>query len=176
MTARPTPEEAARSLRDVDQRTDQALESLVDRRWVFVVCGLGVITSAASYDFDFLRAYAPWITSAWILPLAAYSVLKMSRRGARLVRARPAYVHKDALSPKARKVGTLSILAIALIPWVTLLTGTHLSVHFPAYVPTVLGVLGGGALIAFGPNIQRRWSTLFKRAPVADLPRSDGTR
>lgn len=175
MSTRPTPEEAARSLRDVDRRTGQALESTVDSRWAYVVCGLGVFATAASYDIDALRDHSAWITSAWVLPLAAYSMLRRSRRGSRFV-GQPAYVHKDALSPVARRVGMLSILAVALVPGVTLLTGTHLAVHLPAYVATVVGALVGAALIGFGPAIQRRWVSLFQRTPVSGLPRTDGSR
>ncbi len=151
------------------------MESMVDSRWVSVFCGLGVFATAASFDFEALRPHSSWITFAWTVPLTAYTLFRRSRRGSRLV-GRPTYVHKDALSPTARKVGMLSILAIALIPYVTLLTGADVSVHVPAYTSTVLGALVGGAFIGFGPSIQRRWGQLFKRAPVADLPRTDGSR
>jgi Na+-translocating ferredoxin:NAD+ oxidoreductase RnfD subunit len=173
MATRPTAEEAARSLRDIDQRTDQALELMVARRWVYVVGGLAVFAYLASADF--LGAGATSVVGVGFFVLgAAYWALMWTGRGSAVL-GQPVRRHKQALSRKSRVYGTLAIVALVAASAVSGLTGASLPPRLP-YWHTALGAVLAVTLIGFGPNMQRAMNSMYKRTPGSALGRADGGR
>src|SRR5262245_2710136 len=98
MSERPTPEEAARALQDVEQRKDQSLDSVREFWWVRLLMGAVIFAMIAAPDFVGSDARS-WITTGALVVVVGYTLMLRSRRGSAVL-GRPARVRNDRLSPR----------------------------------------------------------------------------
>ncbi|MBO3679003.1 hypothetical protein [Streptomyces sp. NEAU-YJ-81] len=157
------PAEAARALRDIEQRRGQARASVQESRWVSGVFGVAIFAELAAPDF-FGDDASSWISLTVAALIVVYAVMLRTPRGGALL-GRPTRVRKDELSPRFVRLAQLTIAAVVLIGFV----GAHFLSHelFP-YEGTVAGVLLGGTLIFFGRGLQRGLSSLAMRRDGVD--------
>jgi hypothetical protein len=153
--------EAARALREVEQRRDQAARtSAQESRWVSVLFGLAVFAQLASPDFfgEDANVWVSWSVTALGL---AYVLMLRSRRGNALL-GRPTRLRKEEISPRFALWARLAILAVVVIGFVG---GRYLDFEAFPYASTVVGALVGAAVIIFGRSWQRALNTLAVRGP-----------
>jgi hypothetical protein len=152
MSDRPTSQEAAQALREVDRRHEQALRgSAGQSRWVGVLFGVAVFALLAAPDF-FGRTVTSWTSWAFTAVVAAYAVLLRTRRGAAVL-GRPNRLRTREISPRFALGARLTILAVFLIGVAgAFVPHPHLS--FP-YGRTIVGAVLGAALIVFGERWER---------------------
>ncbi|GAA0899433.1 MULTISPECIES: hypothetical protein [Streptomyces violaceusniger group] len=159
MSERVTPSaEAARALRDIERRRDQARASEQQSRWVSVVFGVAIFAQMAAPDFfgDDVRS---WIGLAIAALSLVYVMMLRNPRGGALL-GRPTRVRRDEISPRFIRLAQLVIVAVAVIGFL----GTRLLPHEPfPYTRTVVGVVLGGTLILFGRPLQRTLNSLAFR-------------
>ncbi|MBL1119813.1 hypothetical protein JK364_47040 [Streptomyces sp. 110] len=153
------PAEAARALRDIEQRRDQArAASEQESRWVSVVFGVAIFAQLAAPDFvsDDARS---WISMAIAVLSLVYVVMLRNPRGGALL-GRPTRVRRDEISPRFIRLAQLVMVAVAVICFL----GTRLLPHAPfPYTGTVVGAVIGATLILFGRNLQRAMNSLAFR-------------
>jgi len=154
---RPTPDEAARALHQVDRSGEQAIGSVSDALWVRVAFGLLLVAYLASHDFLGSDARS-WVSIGFALLMVTYAVLLRTRRGASAL-GRPARVDRRAIAPNYALLVLLGIVVLALAAG---FAGARSSVHVP-YWHTGLGVALAALLVFFGPAMERALLSLGKR-------------
>jgi hypothetical protein len=149
-----TPQEAAKALRTVDQRAEQALAHGASR-WADVVAAVLMFLYCASVDF---LPDASWPGFVFAALAIGYAVLIRTRRGAAIL-GQSARVHRRAISPRfalnARII--IAVLIAGSLATVVFLDGTD--VHVP-YLSTALGGVLAIILIAFGPQLRARMAVM----------------
>src|SRR6266568_1289319 len=123
MPDHPTPSEAARALREVGQRTDQAVGSTGRARWVDVVLGVAIFVMLAAPDFLGKHAAAAAMTVVMVLA-AGYSWLGRTRRGA-AVFGQPTRVRREAISRRFSIPAVTVLILVMLIGIVFAVLGLH---------------------------------------------------
>ncbi len=150
MPEQPTPEEAARALRDADENSRRALGLMVAPRWVHALFGVLICADLASLDFA-----GPGVSAAvgLVCPLllVIYAVLSRTRRGSLVVGQS---IPRRAVSRRFALVGRTLIIAVMAAGLVAALSGTHLHLRLP-YWHTLLGAVLGLTLAVFGPSLSR---------------------
>jgi hypothetical protein len=174
MSDRLTPAaEAARALRDVEQRRDQARASdREESRWVGAVFGVAIFAELAGPDF-FGEGVRPWTSWSVVALLLVYMTMLRTRRGAAVL-GRPTRVRRSEVSPR---FAVLARLAIAVVMVLGFLGAFFLKGQPFPYAGTVLGALFGGGLIVFGRSWQRGLNSLAmpgRRAGTDGLSGVDG--
>jgi hypothetical protein len=162
VTTGPTPHQAADALRNVDQRTDQARESLRDTpRWLDVVFGVVFLLYGASADF--LPGSTTWRSGIFLAIVLTYTLLIRTRRGSALL-GQPTRVHRQAISPKFTLVArlTIGVIFVGSLVVMVVLGSTHSTVHVP-YLSTILGAVMAVTLIGFGPRLRAGMTNLAGR-------------
>lgn len=154
MTTEPTPEEATAALRDVDERTGQAVSSAIRNRSRLLDIVVGLVLIAQGVCTDFFPRYSSWASWTIAVIFVAYGVASYSRRGSSALGER-VRVRRPAVSRKYTTV-FMTILGVffaaAIIAQVVSATA-HVSWHVP-YLATVTGVVFGIAIIGFGPRLR----------------------
>jgi hypothetical protein len=150
MSDRPTADEAARALDDVDRRRSQTFDSVGESRWVGVVFGVAIFLFLAAPDF-FGQGVTVWTSWAFTAIVVLYSVMLRSRRGAAVL-GRRTRLRRQEISPRFALYHRVVIAAVLVVGLVSLFVPhPHLAVP---YLRTIVGALLGGALIVFGPSLQ----------------------
>ncbi|WP_405804906.1 hypothetical protein [Streptomyces sp. NBC_01187] len=168
----PHADEAARALRDVGQRRDQAVrESTQESRWVGVVFAIALFAQLAAPDF-FGEKVRPWMSWSVFALLMVYMVLLRTRRGSDLL-GRPARPRKSEISRRFAYFARLAIAVVMVLGFIAALYGGKLL--FP-YAGTVLGAVLCGGLIAFGPTLQKGLNSLATRRQPDDSGVLHGSR
>ncbi|MFG2585500.1 hypothetical protein [Streptomyces malaysiensis] len=105
--------EAARALRDIERRRDQARASERESRWVSVVFGVAIFVQMAAPDFvsDDVRS---WISMA-IAALSLVYVVMLRNPGGGALLGRPTRVRRDEISPRFIRLAPLVMVAVAVI-------------------------------------------------------------
>ncbi|MFE1521329.1 hypothetical protein ACFW9I_31595 [[Kitasatospora] papulosa] len=169
MTRDPNPAEAARALRDVDERRGQALGSSRDARWVAVFFSIAIFVLLAAPDF-FGEDVQTWTSVAFAVATLAYAVLLRTRRGAVLL-GRRTQLRADAVPSRFALVSRLVILALCALGVVgAFLAPSDPSVPVP-YWRTAVGAALGGVLIFFGDRIQQELASLAANSAARDRAR-----
>ena len=150
--------EAARALRDVEQRRDQALMSPQESRWVSIVFAVVVLAGLAAPDF-FDQRVSNWFALAIPAFGVLYTIMVRTRRGNALL-GRPTRVRKEEISPRFLLVSRLTIISAAVI---IILVMRFVDIELFPYARTVAGALLGIALIVFGQRVQRAMNSLAAR-------------
>ena len=163
MAEHPSPEEAARALRDVDRRRDQALDELHGAKWVDVAFALVVFLYLASADF--LPSAAEWKGLVLAVLVVGYVLMLRSRRGAALLGHR-VRVDKSAIRPRFA-FGVALVFVVVCVAAAVALALTH--VRIP-YGNTILGAVLAIVLIAFGQHLRRGLATLIRRSRSEGAP------
>lgn len=163
MSDRPTPDEAARALRDVERRKDQTFESVGVSLWVRVVFGVVIFLTLAAPDF-FGTQVTAW--TSWPLALIAvgYVVMLNSRRGS-VILGQPTRLRREEISPRFTVTGRLVLLAVLAIGIVIAFI-PHGQLSVP-YLRTIIGAVLGLALIIFGDRSQRAMISHARRDHAA---------
>ncbi|ATY12627.1 hypothetical protein CU254_20840 [Amycolatopsis sp. AA4] len=159
MAEHPSPEEAARALREVDRRRDQALGALHGAKWVDVVFALVVFLYLASADF--LPSAAQWKGLVLAALVVGYVLLLRSRRGAAWLGHR-VRADRSAVQPRVGLVVVAACVAAAVAV-------AFLPVRIP-YGNTILGAVLAIVLIAFGPHLRRGLAALVRRGRSGGAP------
>jgi hypothetical protein len=158
MSDHPTPAEAARALREVDQRGDQAFDSAHESRWVAVLFGAAIFLLLAAPDF-FGDGVTTAISGCFGVLVLGYVALLNSRRGSTVL-GRPARVRRQQISPRFARYARVAILAVAVVGVAgALLPHPDLSVP---YARTIAGAVLGGAVAVFAPRWQKRLTSLAR--------------
>ncbi|MFE0023786.1 hypothetical protein [Amycolatopsis sp. NPDC059021] len=158
MTERPSAEEAANALREIDQRKEQALGSQRGARWADIVFGVVIFLYLASNDF--LPSATAWSNWAMAGLLVSYLVAKRTRRGGVLLGLGAQPVRR-AVPPK---FATAALLVFAVLCAASILaTMFHLKVFVP-YLSTGLGAVLGLTLILFGRKLNSFLPALAARS------------
>lgn len=148
----PTPDEAARTLRDVEQRRIQAAEDSGGARWVYVVLGLAAFLLLAAPDW--VGDEAQVLVSIGYAALAvAYVILLRTRRGSALLGHRTGR-RKEELDGAFLRRRRLALLAVMAVGLVLSVLGSRVSLDL-AYWHTATGALLGAAVIFLGPAWDR---------------------
>lgn len=176
MSDRPTPDEAARALRGVERRKDQAFASVGVSLWVRVVFAVAIFVVLAAPDF-----FGPEATTwtSWPLALIAvvYVIMLNSRRGSTVL-GQPARLRREEISPRFAVTRRLVLLAILLIGIVIAFI-PHGQLDVP-YLRTIVGAVLGLALITLGNRYQRAMNSLARRDRAEPTPDNEedtgGTR
>lgn len=168
MSDRPTPDEAARALHDVERRRDQTFGSVGIALWVRVVFAVAIFLALAAPDFLGPRA-AAW--TGWPLAVIAVGYVAMlnSRRGSAVL-GQPTRLRREEISPRFAMTGRLVLLAVLVIG-IILAFLPHGQLSVP-YLRTIIGALAGIALIIFGNRSQKAMISLARRD--RGEPKSDG--
>ncbi|GAA4528863.1 hypothetical protein [Amycolatopsis samaneae] len=156
-TEKPSAEEAARALRGIEQRRDQAVGAAQHgARWVDVV--FGVVFFAYLAIADFFPAAVPWSNLVLAVLVVGYVVAKRTRRGGALL-GHGARLDRRAIPPRTALIG-LAVLAVgcALSIAVAML---QLNVPVP-YLRTGMGAVLGLALIFFGRRLNDAFAALAR--------------
>lgn len=146
----PTPEEAARALRDADRNSRRALGLMVAPRWVHVLFGVLICADLASQDVAGKDVSAA-VGLLCPLLLIVYVVLSRTRRGSLLVGQS---VPRRVISRPFALAGRTLILVVMAAGVAAALSGTRLRLHLP-YWHTILGAVLGLTLAVFGPSLSR---------------------
>jgi hypothetical protein len=145
MSSTPTPDDAARTLRDFEEHRQQATAATGWPLWTWIAGGVFVAALGVIYDFypGFAADWGSWITGVFLL----IAVLSTTRWGSALF-GRPARVRRPLTA------GGL-VVAIAFGALVALLTliASRLDV---AHLTAVAGIVGGLLMAVVGPWWQRR--------------------
>ncbi|HEY3686050.1 MAG TPA: hypothetical protein VGL93_23670 [Streptosporangiaceae bacterium] len=170
MSDRPTPEEAARALRDVERRKDQTVNSVGVALWVRIVFGIAIFVALAAPD-SFGSQVTTW--SAWPLTLiaVAYVIMLNSRRGSAVL-GQPARLRGEEISPRfaaTRRVVLMVVLAVGIV--VAFIPHGRLDVP---YLRTVIGAVAGLALVVFGDRYQKAMNSFARRDRAARTPDGEG--
>ncbi|MEU1486409.1 hypothetical protein [Streptomyces sp. NPDC005752] len=144
----PTPDEAARTLRDVEQRRIQAAEGSGGARWVYVVLGLAAFLLLAAPDWVGDDAQA-WVSIGYAALAVAYVVLLRTRRGSALLGHRTGR-RKEELDGAFLRRRRLTLLAVMATGLVISVLGSRVSLDLP-YWRSGAGALLGAAVIFLGP-------------------------
>ncbi|MGW4397730.1 hypothetical protein ACWEHA_20785 [Amycolatopsis nivea] len=163
MADHPSPEEAARALRDVDHRKDQALGELQGAKWVDVVFALVVFLYLASADF--LPSAAEWKGLVLAVLVVGYVLMLRTRRGAALLGHR-VRVDKSAIRPRFAFGVALTFVVVCVAAAVAL---ALLHVRIP-YANTILGAVLAIVLIGFGQHLRRGLAALIRRSRSGGAP------
>lgn len=161
MAEQPSPEEAARALRDVDHRRDQALDELHGAKWVDVVFALVVFLYLASADF--LPSAAEWKGLVLAVLVVGYVLMLRTRRGAALLGHR-VRADKSAIRPRFAFALVFVVVCVAVAVALALL-----HVQIP-YGNTILGAVLAIALIGFGQHLRRGLAALIRRSRSGGAP------
>lgn len=159
MSHRPTPDEAAGALRDVERRKDQSFDSAGVSLWVRVVFAAAIFLMLAAPDY-----LGPKVTAwtSWPVALLAviYVMMLNSRRGSAVLGQRTR-LRREEISPSfvaARRLVLLAIVVIGIV--VAFIPHGQLSVP---YLRTIIGAVLGLALVLFGNRYQRAMVSLARR-------------
>ncbi|AQW51223.1 hypothetical protein ACIQPP_36795 [Streptomyces violaceusniger] len=152
------PAEAARALRDIEQRRGQARASVQESRWVGVMFGVAIFAELAAPDFfgDDVRSGISLAVTALIV---AYAVMLRTPRGGALL-GRPTRVRRSEISPRFARPAQLTIVAVVLIGFVG---APFLPDHLFPYAGAVAGAVLGATLIIFGRSLRRGLNSLAMR-------------
>ncbi|WP_116199993.1 hypothetical protein [Amycolatopsis circi] len=161
MAEHPSPEEAERALREVDQRRDQALDGLRGAKWVDVAFALVIFLYLASSDF--LPGAAEWKGLVLAVLVVGYVLLLRTRRGAAWLGHR-VRVDKSALPPM---FGVALVIVLVCVAAAVALALLHLQVP---YGNTILGAVLAIVLIAFGQHLRRGLAALIRRSRAGGAP------
>ncbi|MEV2244590.1 hypothetical protein [Streptomyces sp. NPDC049970] len=148
----PTPDEAARTLRDVEQRRIQGAEGSGGSRWVYVVLGVAVFLLLAAPDWVGDDAQG-WVSIGYAVLAVAYVVLLRTRRGSALLGHRTG-LRKDELDGAFLRRRRLTLLAVVAIGLAVSVLGPRVSLDLP-YWRSAAGALLGAAVIFLGPAWDR---------------------
>lgn len=170
MPDRPTPDEAARALRDVDLRKDQTFESVGVPRWIRVVFGLVIFATLAAPDF-FGQQVVAWTSWPLALVTVGYVAMLNSRRGS-VVLGQPARLRREEISPRFALTGRLVPLAVLVIGIVVAFVPQG-QPSVP-YLRTIIGAVLGLALIIFGDRAQRALLSHARRDRAGRTAEGDG--
>ncbi|MFE3250930.1 hypothetical protein [Streptomyces sp. NPDC059209] len=148
----PTPDEAAHTLRDVEQRRIQAAVDSGGARWVYVVLGLAAFLLLAAPDWVGDDAQA-WVSIGYAVLAVAYVILLRTRRGSALLGHRTGRRkgELDGAFLRRRRLALLGVMAIGLVLSVL---GSRVSLDVE-YWRTGIGALLGAAVIFLGPTWDR---------------------
>ncbi|WP_406633356.1 hypothetical protein [Amycolatopsis sp. WGS_07] len=163
MDERPSAEEAARALREVDRRRDQALGALHGAKWVDVAFALVVFLYLASSDF--LPSAAEWKGLVLAVLVVGYVLLLRTRRGAAWLGHR-VRADKSAIQPRFA-LGVGLVFVLMCVAAAVALALSH--VRIP-YGNTILGAVLAIVLIAFGPHLRRGLAALIRRGRSGGAP------
>ncbi|MCZ1008072.1 hypothetical protein [Streptomyces lydicus] len=149
---RPSAEEAARALSDIDRNREQVPGSATNSRWVYVVFGVvfGALFAAPDY---FGEEAAAWSSAAYGVLGVGYVVLLNTRKGSAAL-GQPVRVRRQEISGSFRGYALATLLVVLLAGFALQLLQPHWSLDVP-YWRTAVGVVGGGALALFGQSWQR---------------------
>lgn len=149
---RPSADEAARALRDIDRHRGQARGAATHARWVDVVFGVVFFAAFAAPDF-FGHTVVQWSSNGLTAFGLLYAVLLRTRRGTALL-GQPVRPRKEELSKSFRVGARLTILAAVLAGFAVILLQPDWHLDVP-YLRTAVGAVVGGGLALFGPRMQR---------------------
>ncbi|MGW7538290.1 hypothetical protein [Amycolatopsis sp. NPDC054798] len=161
MPEHPSAEEAARALREVGHRRDQALGSLHGARWVDAVFAVVVFLYLASADF--LPSAAAWKGLVLAVLVVGYVLLLRTRRGASWLG------HQVRADRSARRPKLAAGLVLVVVCVAAALALALLPVRIP-YGNTILGAVLAIVLIAFGPHLRRGLAALIRRGRSGGAP------
>ncbi|MFE7116677.1 hypothetical protein ACFU99_14810 [Streptomyces sp. NPDC057654] len=149
---RPTADEAARALRDIERRRDQARGAATNARWVYAVAGLVFFALLAAPDF-LGRTAADW-TPAVFGPLTVGYLVMLNTPGGAALLGQPVRARKQEISKTFRRYALLTLFAIVLAGFALQLLQPEWHLHLP-YWRTAAGAVLGAVLALFGPRLQR---------------------
>jgi putative copper export protein len=159
MTEQPSADDAARALRNVDQRRDQALDSLRGARWVGAVFGVAIFLDLASIDF-LPPAESAWSNGGLAVLAVGYAALQRTPRGAALL-GRRARLDKRAVPPRFALGAWLVIIVLCVASVAAGLFHVHVPIP---YLHTIVGAVLAIALILFGQQLNNGLIALAKRS------------
>jgi hypothetical protein len=163
MAERPSAEEAARALRDVDRRRDQVLGALHGAKWVDVAFALVVFLYLASTDF--LPGAAGWKGLVLAALVVGYVLLLRTRRGAAWLGHR-VRVDKSAIRP-GLAFGAGLVFVVVCVAAAVAVALLHLRIP---YGNTILGAVLAIVLIGFGRHLRRGLAALIRRGRSGGAP------
>jgi hypothetical protein len=140
----PTPEEAARALREIGQRRQQVYRGSASPRWMWIVAGVLVVVYCTVSDlFPSSALWLSWSFTALVLVMA---VAGRTRPGSSLLgrRVRPA----GAGPFKLRLLRVLVGLAVGVACGLTVRL-----LHVP-HGKIIYGALAGAYVVLLGPQVQ----------------------
>lgn len=153
MTDRPTPEEAARALQDVERRREQGLESVGLALWVRIVFAVVIFADLAAPDF-FGSEVRSWTSTVFAVAAVAYVVMLRTRQGSTIL-GRPTRLRRQEISPRFVLTARLAILAVVIIGAVIAFT-PHASLYETVpYLSTGIGAVFAIVLVFGGDRLQR---------------------
>jgi len=152
-------DDAARALRDVEQRRDQVATAQQESRWVSAVFGVAIFAQISAPDF-FGRQTSATVGLVVAALVVVYAVLHHTRRGSTLL-GRGGRVRKEAYSPRVVLWLRITLLAMMLVVYFAA-PYVHISGLFP-YARTAVGAVLGGTLLVFGRSLQRALDSLAIR-------------
>lgn len=157
MAEHPSADEAARALRDVDHRRDQALGSLNGAKWVDVAFALVIFLYLASADF--LPGAAEWKGLALAVLVCGYILLLRTRRGAAWL-GHSVRVDKSAIRSRF-VLGVWLVFLVVCVAAAIVLGVLHVQIP---YGNTIMGGVLAIVLILFGQHLRRGLGTLIRRS------------
>ncbi|WP_406213856.1 hypothetical protein [Streptomyces decoyicus] len=150
--SRPPADEAARALKDIDRRRNQAHSSAINSRWVYVLFAVVFFALFAAPDF-LGQGAAGWTSVAFGILAVGYVALLNTRSGSALL-GQPVRPRRQEISGRFRRYALFTLLAVLLAGFAIQLLQPHWHLDVP-YWRTAVGALGGGALALFGPRCQQ---------------------
>ncbi|AHI01442.1 hypothetical protein GCM10010174_09540 [Kutzneria viridogrisea] len=156
MVEHPSAEEAARALRDVDRRRDQALGSLHGAKWVDLTFALVIFLCLASTDF--LPSAAGWSGLTMAVLALGYGLLLRTRRGAAWL-GHSARVDRSAIPPRF----VLGVWLVFVAVCAAMFAVRPLHVQIP-YGSTIMGAVLAIVLVVFGQHLRRGLAALVRRS------------
>ncbi|MFI5842589.1 hypothetical protein ACIA8K_23055 [Catenuloplanes sp. NPDC051500] len=152
MSSTPTPDDAARTLRDFEQHQQQATAESGWPLWTWIAAGVFVAALGVIYDLfpGFAADWGSWITGVLLLA----TVLSTTRWGSALF-GRPARVRRPLTTG-----GIVVAIIFGALVVVAVLLASRLHI---AHLPAVVGVVGGLLVAVAGPWWQRR---VLRRPPA----------
>jgi ABC-type Fe3+ transport system permease subunit len=173
MAGNPNPSEAARALHEVNERKNQALDSMHRSRWVDIIFGVAIFVMLAAGDFLGKDAASVAVMVVAVLAVG-YNWLGRTRRGAAVL-GQPTRVRRDAISRRF-SIPAVTVLVVAMLAGIVLpLLGLHPLAGVP-YWRTILGAVLGLALILFGRKLQSGLNSLARSGHRNESDVRDGQR
>ncbi|NLU73760.1 hypothetical protein HCC61_13900 [Streptomyces sp. HNM0575] len=160
---RPTPEEAARALDQIERREEQAISTATgEALWVRVAMGLVMLGYLASQDFLGSDART-WVYLGFSLVVVTYAVLLRTRRGSGLL-GRSVRVDRKAAAHATQYTQWIPFAIVALAIGLGY-AGNRMHLGDVPYWHTGLGVVLAVTVAFFSPAMERGLLSLGRRTP-----------